>query len=101
MTTKKTETDAGPVCVKKRYLSADQCKQSAARISEEMRQDREGREKWGDQWAAYVSIGEGVFTKGKKPLTLIFPGDFDQAKAAIEHLYHPEEAALIIAALTP
>jgi hypothetical protein len=101
MASKKTETDAGPAYVKKRYLSADQCKASAARISAEMREDREGREKWGDQWAAYVPIGHKVYTRGKKPLHLVIPGDFDQAAAVINHLYHPEEAALIIGALTP
>lgn len=97
----KTETKETPTAVKKRYLSAVQCKASAARISAEMREDREGREKWGGKWAAYVPIGEGVYTRGKKPLHLVIPGDFDQAKATINHLYHPEEAALIIGALTP
>jgi hypothetical protein len=61
-----------------------------------MRQDREGREKWGDQWVAWTKTGPGP-----KPNHLVIPGDFDQAKAVIEHLYHPEEAAAIIAALTP
>ena len=46
-------------------------------------------------WVAYDQVG-----RGKKPLTLIWPGDLEQAKAAIGHLYHEDEAALIIAALT-
>ena len=57
MATKKgngPETGGNPTYVKRRYLSPDQCKQSAARISQEMKEDREGREKWGDQWAAYL-----------------------------------------------
>jgi hypothetical protein len=94
---KQPETGAGPdLTIKTRYLSDAACKKSAARISAEMREDREGREKWGSAWVAYDQVG-----RGKKPLTLVFPGDFDQAKAVINHLYHPEEAAAIIAALTP
>ena len=93
-----------PKMIKKRYLSDVQCKASAARISAEMREDREGQVKWGDQWAAYIPYGDGTVRKrgkrGKKPLTLIWPGDLEQAKAAIGHLYHEDEAALIIAALT-
>ena len=84
-----------PKMIKKRYLSDAQCKASAARISAEMKEDREGREIWGPLWVAYDQVG-----RGKKPLTLIWPGDPEQAKAAIEHLYHHEEAAIIIAALT-
>ena len=104
-----TETEAPPKMFKKKYLSPAQCKASAARISAEMKEDREGREKWGDQWAAYLyppgttATGEnGAYLgkRGPKPLTLIWPGDMDQAKAAIEHLYHEDEAAVIIAALT-
>lgn len=99
---KNSETGAGPdLTIKTRYLSDAACKQSAARISEEMREDREGREKWGIKWVAYEDIGKDVYTRGKKPLHLVIPGDFDQAQAVIEHLYHPVEAALIIAALTP
>ena len=91
-----------PKMIKKRYLSDAECKKSAERISAEMKEDREGREKWGDQWAAYVPYGDGTVRKlGPKPPTLIFPGDFPQAQAAIEHLYHPEEAAIIVANLTP
>ena len=82
--------------VVKRYLTDEQCMASAARISVEMREDREGRETWGPLWVAYDQVG-----RGKKPLTLIFPGNFAQAQEAIEHLYHPEEAALIIANITP
>jgi hypothetical protein len=96
MASKKTDTGAGPAYAKKRYLSADQCKQSAARISAEMREDREGREKWGDLWVAYNDRG-----RGPKPLHLVIPGDFDQAAAVINHLYHADEAALIIEALRP
>ena len=91
-----TETRERLQVVKKRYLSDVQCKASAERISQEMREDREGREIWGPLWVAWDRVG-----RGKKPLHLIWPGDFDQAKAAIAHLYHPEEAALIIGALTP
>ena len=94
------ELEARLNATKKRYLSDVQCKAAAARISAEMKQDREGREKWGDQWAAHVPIGEGIFTRGKKPSNLIWPGELDKARPVIEHLYHPEEAALIIAALT-
>lgn len=90
------ETEARLNSTKKRYLSDVQCKASAARISAEMREDREGREKWGASWVAWDKVG-----RGKKPLHLVIPGDFDQAKKAINHLYHPEEAALIIGALTP
>ena len=86
---------------KKRYLSDAQCRETAARISEEMREDREGREKWGIKWVVYEDIGKGVYTRGKKPLHLVIPGDFDQAQAVIEHLFHPDEAAVIIANLTP
>lgn len=81
---------------KRRYLTNEQCKQSAVRISAEMREDREGREKWGASWVAFNEVGPG-----KKPPHLVIPGDFDAAKKAIEHLYHPEEAALIIQSLTP
>lgn len=94
---KKTETGAGPdLTIKTRYLSDAACKKTAERISAEMREDREGREKWGASWVAYTQLG-----RGKKPLHLVIPGDFDQAQAVIEHLFHPEEAAAIIAALTP
>ena len=97
MTTKKTET-APDLTIKTRYLSDAACKKTAARISAEMREDREGREKWGELlWRAYDPAGG----RGKKPLHLVIPGDFDQAQAVIEHLYHPDEAAAIIAALTP
>jgi hypothetical protein len=96
MTTKKNETGAGPTYVKRRYLSDAECRKSAARISKEMREDREGREKWGDMWVAWTKTGPGL-----KPHHLVIPGDFDQAQAVIEHLFHEEEAALIIAALTP
>lgn len=95
------ETEAKMGTTKRRYLSDEQCKQSAVRISAEMREDREGREKWGDQWKVAIPIGDGVCTLGKKPPNLIFPGDFDAAKAMIEHLYHPAEAELIIKSLTP
>ena len=78
---------------KKRYLSKAQCVATAARLSQEMREDREGREKWGSQWRC-----GGEF--GKKPINLFLPGDIEQAKAVIEHLYHPEEAAIIIEHLT-
>jgi hypothetical protein len=81
---------------KKRYLNDDQCKKAAARISAEMREDREGRETWGPLWVAWDEVG-----RGKKPLNLISPGDFEEAKAAIQHLYHEAEAEIIIAALTP
>jgi len=68
--------------VKKRYLSDVQCKAAAERISAEIREDREGRVKWGVQWAAYLPYGDGTVRKrGPKPLTLIFPGDLDQAQA--------------------
>lgn len=97
MNTKKTENGAGITYVKKRYLSNAQCQEAAARISEEMRADREGREKWEEHWVAYYPKGG----RGKKPLHLVIPGDFDQAQAVIEHLFHPDEAALIIGALTP
>ena len=95
------ELEARLNATKKRYLSDVQCKASAARISAEMKEDREGREKWGVQWAAYIPYGDGtVRSRGKKPLTLIFPGDLEQAQAVINHLYHPEEAAIITANLT-
>ncbi len=81
--------------MKKRYLKNTECQSTAARLSMEMRQDREGREKWGDMW--FVSR-DGVI--GKKPGHLVIPGEMEAAKVAIEHLYHPEEAALIIANLT-
>ncbi len=98
MASKKTETDAGPdLTIKTRYLSDAACKKTAARISAEMREDREGREKWEEHWVAYYPKGG----RGKKPLHLVIPGDFDQGKAVIEHLFHEDEAALIIAALTP
>jgi hypothetical protein len=80
---------------KKRYLTKAQCLVTAARLSQEMREDREGRIKWGTEW--FVSR-DG--RRGKKPGNLIIPGDMDQGKAAIQHLYHPEEAAIIIEHLT-
>ena len=83
-TKKQTETGGNPYAVKKRYLSDAECKASAERISAEMKQDREGREKWGDQWAAYVPIGEGIFTRGKKPSNLIWPGELDKARPVID-----------------
>jgi hypothetical protein len=99
---KKTATGAGPdLTIKTRYLSDAACKKTAARISAEMREDREGREKWAHHWAAYLPYKNGTWERGKKPHHLVIPGDFDQAKAVIEHLFHPEEAAAIIAALTP
>ena len=97
MTTKKQiETVNGITYVKTRCLSDTDCRKTAARISAEMKEDREGREKWGKPWVAWTKTG-----RGKKPLTLIWPGDMEKAKAVIDHLYHPEESALIIAALTP
>ena len=65
------KTGNGPdLTVKKRYLSDAQCKATAARISAEMREDREGREKWGDMW--FVSHGnqyedDQPVTFGKNP----------------------------------
>lgn len=95
MASKKTETGAG-LTIKTRYLSDAACKKTAERISAEMREDREGREIWGPLWVAWNQQG-----RGKKPLHLVIPGDFDQAQAVIEHLFHKDEAAAIIAALTP
>jgi hypothetical protein len=80
---------------KKRYLTKAQCKATAARLSQEMREDREGRKKWGRKWIAYTPNG-----RGKKPFNLIFPGDMEAGKVVIECLYHPEEAAIIIEHLT-
>jgi len=80
---------------KKRYLSKAQCKAAAARFSQEMREDREGQEKWGDMW--FVSR-DGRF--GKKSGNLVIPGDREKGEAAIRLLYHPEEAAIIIEHLT-
>lgn len=110
MASKKTDTGNGITYIKTRYLSNAQCRKTAARISAEMREDREGRVKWGTQWAAYLfppgtpltgENGAYLGKRGPKPLTLIWPGDMEQAKAAIEHLYHEAEAAIIIGALTP
>jgi hypothetical protein len=76
-----------------------------------MREDREGREKWGGEWVCGIPIGEKVDDgsgrtpfmpchKGKKPINLFLPGDLEEAKVIIERLYHPEEAAIIIEHLT-
>ena len=109
MSKKQTETGAPPTMIKKKYLNPAQCRETAARISAEMKEYREGREKWGDQWAAYLyppgtpattESGAYLGKRGPKPLTLIWPGDMEQAKTAISHLYHADEAAVIIAALT-
>jgi hypothetical protein len=80
---------------KKRYLNDAACKASAVRLSKEMREDREGREKWGDMWLVYLN-GK----PGPKPASLVIPGEMEAGKATIENLYHPAEAAIIIANLT-
>lgn len=96
---------------KKRYLNKAQCQATAARLSREMREDQEGRENWGDEWACGILIGEKIddgsgktpyvpHRRGKKPINLVIPGEMEAAKAAIERLYHPEEATIIIAHLT-
>jgi hypothetical protein len=96
---------------KKRYLTKAQCLVTAARFSQEMREDQEGREKWGDEWVCGVPVGDPVddgsgripyihHRQGKKPINLFLPGDLEEAKLIIERLYHPEEAAIIIEHLT-
>ena len=95
---------------KKRYLSKAQCVATAARLSQEMREDREGRKKWGYEWVCGIPIGDRVeeygrvsyvpHRQGKKPINLFLPGDPEKAKPVIERLYHPEEAAIIIEHLT-
>ena len=84
---KATETDAGATCVKKRYMSADQCKQAATRISAEMRD----YPKHLNQWQRRTG----------PPVVPLWGPDFEAVEAKINRLYHPEEAALIIEALTP
>ena len=117
MSKKQTETGAPPTLIKKKYLNPAQCRDTAARISAEMKEDREGREKWGDQWAAYLyppgtpATGEnGAYLgkRGPKPLTLIWPGDLpgkilpdmagrmlpdDPTTGTLEAGYHPGSVA--------
>lgn len=80
---------------KKRYLSEAQCKATAARLSQEMQEDREGFAMWGSEW--FVSRDGRT---GKKPGHLVIPGEMEAGKAAIKHLFHPVEAAIIIEHLT-
>ena len=80
-----------PKMIKKRYLTDAECKKAAARISGEMK-----------DYPAHLALFRG----SKLPdlnFAVIYPlwgPDLDEVKTKIEHLYHPEEAALIIAALT-
>ena len=78
---------ANPKPIKKRYLSGDQCKAAAAQISAQMRTYPEDM----DQWNRH----------GTAPVVPLWGPDFDAVTAKIEHLYHQDEAALIIEALTP
>lgn len=87
MASKKTESDASSVCVKKRYLNAVQCKAAAARISAEMRTYHADIVQW--------------YAHGIAPVVPLWGPDYDAVEAKINRFYHPDEAAIILGALTP
>ena len=93
MANTKTNPGAGTdLTIKTRYFSDAACKQIAARISAEMR-----------KYPAHLALFH-AFRLPNHNLAVIVPmwgPDYDAVEAKINRLYHPEEAALIIEALTP
>ena len=88
---KQTETGAPPTMIKKRYLNDADCKKAAARISQEMR-----------DYPAHMKLfrARRLPDVNRAVVIPLWGPDLDAVTAKVEHLYHEDEAAIIIAALT-
>ena len=94
MATKKqteTEPSAPPTMIKKKYLNPAQCRETAARISQEIRDYPEHLRLWNRSTPHHCLA----------PVVPLWGPNHDTAAKKIGHLYHEDEAAVIIAALTP
>lgn len=76
---------------RKRYFTDSQCRIAAARIKAEMPQYQEVKSAW-----EKVNPQTGGFSHSFIP---IWPPDSEQAKERITQVYHPAEAAVILAEL--
>ncbi len=86
--TKKTVTPSIPK--RMRHLSNAECKVAATRISDELR-----------NYPAHLALWErSTPNKCLAPVVPIWGPDFTTVKEKIRHLYHPDEAAVIIENLT-
>ena len=73
-----------------RHLSDEQCKKAAARIAGELK-----------DYAKHLDLWErSTPHKCIAPMVPIWGPDLETVKVKVERLYHPDEAKIIIAALT-
>jgi len=91
MAKKKPVTIQPPERERKRYFTDSQCRAAAARIKAQMPQYQEARTAWGK-----LDPKTGGFPYSFVPL---YPADPEQIRERITRLYHPAEAAVILAEL--
>ena len=76
---------------RKRYFTDSQCRIAAARIKAEMPQHQEAKSAW-----EKLNPQTGGFAYSFVP---IWPADLEQVRERITQVYHPAEAAVILAEL--
>ena len=87
---KQTETGTPPTMIKKKYLNPAQCRETAARISQEIRDYPEHLRLWNRSTPHHCLA----------PVVPLWGPNRDAAVKKICHLYHADEATIIIDALT-